>query len=642
MTFRHVYMLALYASVSSAGIIRRDGGENQTGVSTAPSQFLRRADDDPADFGWIKRWAAIGDSFTAGIGSGHPMGNWVADLVNYKGLPKGTDWRCSRYDQSYPMVIHRALGPKQENFQFPACSGDRSVGIYQQVQDMEGDLDFVVLTAGGNDLCLADMIKKCIMYPFQGDQGCQIIIDKAQENIDTILKPNLKQILIALNDRMRKDSVVVYNSYAQYFNTDNEDCAKKQDWTIFSLHVRWWQGLPLTMERRKQFNQLVVNINAAIQETVDDVSQTEGIKYKIGFSDWDPWPQEGPDLQFLKPDTYKALILHDELRKRHSDRVFLEEAKRAATEDVYDTLLFKSPNPAAAALHRLDAQAPSPPGCPGDGGTDYTGGLGSPDKYGKNFHPNELGHLTIASFAMDTLVDLRAQVLGKDSSKACADEFKCYQEEGRKAYASPDQLNKNYKDFCSNYVQPPEHQVGWKAEKTYHKGTPDEHTLRVQLSEEVADFNENECLDSMDRIINGCDGNDPKNPMNWKFGGRWVRGEYTYEVEPTADYRPQNPIIQRPSGSCHGDYYVTFSGYDIYGSGFSGHDWGQETLLPAIKGCLGLGVTMWTFEYQKSGNGDEWHASFNTPIFVRARCFENNNVVFAAGGFTDGCSGSDP
>ena len=106
---------------------------------------LRSRDSDPTSFGWVHRLAAIGDSFTAGIGSGNLLG----DVFHNQG-----DWLCSRYDMSYPMLINNLIGPSIEDFQFPACSGDRSEQIYQQVQEMEGDLNMVIMTAGGNDLCL--------------------------------------------------------------------------------------------------------------------------------------------------------------------------------------------------------------------------------------------------------------------------------------------------------------------------------------------------------------------------------------------------------------------------------------------------------------------------------------------------------
>lgn len=140
-------------------------------ASTDPLRLRQRADDDPSDFSWVKRWAAIGDSYTAGIGSGRALGKWTdgehldigfkdekAPVFNIT-LPNldisGHDnWYCARYDMSYPMIVNRLLGSYVEDFQYAACSGDRAGQIYQQAKQIEGDLDLVMMTAGGNDLCL--------------------------------------------------------------------------------------------------------------------------------------------------------------------------------------------------------------------------------------------------------------------------------------------------------------------------------------------------------------------------------------------------------------------------------------------------------------------------------------------------------
>ncbi|GAB1318066.1 hypothetical protein MFIFM68171_08276 [Madurella fahalii] len=132
-------------------------------VSTALTtpQLIRRA-EDPMNFGWVEKWAAIGDSFTAGIGSGRQLGNMVL-------LDKA--WKCSRYDYSWPQVVNQALGSSVDKFQFEACSGDRTGGIYDQVDELDRNLDLVMMTAGGNDLCLGAMIKTCIIMPFDGEES---------------------------------------------------------------------------------------------------------------------------------------------------------------------------------------------------------------------------------------------------------------------------------------------------------------------------------------------------------------------------------------------------------------------------------------------------------------------------------------
>jgi lysophospholipase L1-like esterase len=76
------------------------------------------------------------------------VGNLITDQ------PGDTNWQCSRYDGAYPNIINDAIGPSVTDFQFVACSGDRTGGIYNQIKALKGSLDLVVMTAGGNDLCL--------------------------------------------------------------------------------------------------------------------------------------------------------------------------------------------------------------------------------------------------------------------------------------------------------------------------------------------------------------------------------------------------------------------------------------------------------------------------------------------------------
>lgn len=65
-------------------------------------------------------------------------------------------------------------------------------------------------------------------------------------------------------------------------------------------------------------------------------------------------------------------------------------------------------------------------------------------------------------------------------------------------------------------------------------------------------------------------------------------------------------------------------------------------MLRHARGCLGLGVSKWNWHYFQGTNdeGFEWKVTFRTPVFVNNRCFKNNKVAFASGGFTHGCAGS--
>lgn len=479
--------------------------------------------------------------------------------------------------------------------------------------------------------------------PFQSDDKCEQIIQLAQNNIDNILKPNIESLLDALNDKMNTNGIVIYNLYAQFFNADSDGCEdqSKQDFTM----PAWiGHGLPLTKERRAKFNTLAINANNALKDVVESYAKKSNIKYKITWSDWDPWldPDAGVsgrmcepessgkypdpdqpgmmsvlalrlnandriDLQFFKPSSYRDPDghYHDELKRDISPEMAMALAR--AAEDPYKTSLWIDPNPQAEVLHRLDKRAPSPPGCPGDGGFDWTFGYGLPDAWLKHFHPNQIGHETVAAFALEGVVALRGEVLGV-SNPYCSlpqTEFTCWQKTGRKGYANADRMNENYKDFCNNYVKQPSNTIGWKAEKTYHEGTPDEHSFLLQLSQDTGDWDKADCLKSFDNIINSCDGNDPNNPMNWKFGGRSVHDQYTYEINVKRDNRPWPPI-KEPHGYCEGWWKVFFAAYKLRGAGWSTYDYG--------KSCLHV---RWQREhadvYDRSANAAAEHQGLSWP-----------------------------
>jgi lysophospholipase L1-like esterase len=135
-------LLVLSSSPMAAGY--PSGGRDSNSTMTQnPANVLWRRDTDPTDFSWISKWAAIGDSFTAGIGSGYQLG-----------IPLTEDWFCSRYSYSWVKILNYAFGPTVTDFQYPACSGDRTEQIFNQAVNLNGPLDLVMMTAGGNDLCL--------------------------------------------------------------------------------------------------------------------------------------------------------------------------------------------------------------------------------------------------------------------------------------------------------------------------------------------------------------------------------------------------------------------------------------------------------------------------------------------------------
>src|ERR1700760_1220436 len=83
--------------------------------------------EDPYDQSWIQKWAAIGDSYAAGLGVGARQ-----------------DYSCSRYDGGYPDLISQddrfGQNPNRTS-QFLACSGLKSTQILlKQIPRLEDNL----------------------------------------------------------------------------------------------------------------------------------------------------------------------------------------------------------------------------------------------------------------------------------------------------------------------------------------------------------------------------------------------------------------------------------------------------------------------------------------------------------------------
>jgi hypothetical protein len=95
------------------------------------------------EYSWIKKWAAIGDSFTAGIGSGD--GLYREDPITKC---------CSRWNHTYPTILNKVFGPSVERFTYSACSRAGMSDIQKQALTLKHEQNLIVLTAGGNELGL--------------------------------------------------------------------------------------------------------------------------------------------------------------------------------------------------------------------------------------------------------------------------------------------------------------------------------------------------------------------------------------------------------------------------------------------------------------------------------------------------------
>ncbi|PLB36762.1 SGNH hydrolase [Aspergillus candidus] len=592
------------------------------------SNLIQTRGQTVTDLNWIERWAAVGDSYTAGIGAGSL----------YRG--KSEDHACSRYDQSYPIVLNRMFGPGIKSFSFKACSGARTADIKEQIRSLDENMDLVVLSAGGNDLCLSTIISRCIMLPLTQSR-CQDVISQARDSITRVLVPNVRELLQDLQPKMNKDGVVIFVLYAQFFNVENEDCAKYQDWTFGGLRR---EGFKLSTGRRREFNDLVVDVNNALINLAEEFRQDENSFY-FRTANWDkfvgdykgrfcepgssgeyPEPSQ-PNLQFFKHFTKRDLEKDIASKRDLENSIDAPPLALNATMSVPENSLGPRDNIA--------------PNCPGDDG--FKLGWGLPDRFGKYFHPNEKGHITIASYVLEAIYAARSAILGLPQPMChLVDNFQCNVPNERadldasRRYADGQILHDNALAFCTG-ISPSG--VDWTEEKTFEMGTPEEHTFLITTRNGARHYDQEECLESFNKIIHSCKTYDDL----WKYGGYHEENNHRYQISITnGGYRrlPRGPVKTTCEAKRHGKWtHYKFKGY---GGATAGE--GNRRLFPFIKLCVTPGdvrktrkqqnVRDWNFYYSyEEGHeedpvpeGYEWQLNFRAPAGFMERCFGSNTV----------------
>ncbi|CAO2647109.1 Nn.00g080310.m01.CDS01 [Neocucurbitaria sp. VM-36] len=235
-----------------------------------------RADADPSDLSYVKNWAALGDSYAAGIGAGNPLGN----LLHHE------DWSCSRWDQAYPSLMHRSDGFSNKSFKFLACSGWTSIQIKdQQATRLDDNSQQVItLSAGGNDVYLSELLNACVYQITPGAaimDNCKSVMDKAEDAIENKLFGWLDDLYTALTPKLTDDGKIYVTGYAQFWNSNTNQCdgISWKMWDFPGAHA-----VHLTRENRKRMNDLAKRVNDKIREVIKKKHA-----HKIVFIDYDPY-----------------------------------------------------------------------------------------------------------------------------------------------------------------------------------------------------------------------------------------------------------------------------------------------------------------------------------------------------------------
>lgn len=531
-------------------------------------------------------WAVIGDSWASGV------------AYNSTNIYKPTDSEaCFRTKEAWGAQMEKddSWSRDPQAFNFAACGGTLMDDLERQMKDKAGDPEIVWGMFGGNNAFFGAIARACIYQPIDpghpfgwgkpwdedtdGKGICKQNIQKAEDYLN---KPDamrkkftnaLDDILnVAQNKRALNYPFDLYvSSYVRFFDETTDEC---DGWTF--AHDRLSVGRPKVVKGLRKL------INDKVQQ-VNDI-QADVIKnYKP--------PATTPKL----PNVHVHNFQPDPLFEGHR---FCEKGR--SFEDQYfnkDLWLWnlqyydeKTGEEVGVANVRDGVTVMTAPA-----GVDVTNGfqtvLGAdtnPDaiipqgedfhtqQYGfgwtaRPFHPKFDGHKALKDAFIQRMRDDQIPGVKPDSQQptstlrptstltpASQAKKEC-NGLGNNKYVSHDIV----KDSIENHFCPDAVKKGPNQQK-YDEGTPEEVIITLTgpggFKPSLDD-----CKSYLTGlIIDGCDGNDPKNPENYKGGGKVTIGNVAYQIQPQSLRQAAAKGIQY---GCHSSYKALFNEYTVWGHG---------------------------------------------------------------------------
>lgn len=368
----------------------------------------RQAPSSPFDHSNIKSYAALGDSFAAGIGAGTRLNGWG-------------DYFCSRYDNSYPSIINAnpSFGDKQgRSFQYFACSGAVTADVIKnQITGLKDrSLDLVTLTIGGNDAKLSDVLHACI---YQWNKDPKLDCDKTLSEVEGIISnpqfaTNYDRLLQALVKKLRDDAKIYFTSYSRFWDASTNACDK----VTWAFKYNYGNRQYLTQARRTKMNNLVEAVNQQIQNAVKRLgNQAVYVPWGAGVDFIDghfcePGVDESNAINREQTVFYEwGSTLDDENSKPANSKRELKGRQSLAGVPEPQNLNSTWEGQIAAWILEAIQEGAQPEDFQlnQEDVVNIQSGLLLPDKYGRIFHPQKFGHLMIAEAVIRSMDDVAAK-----------------------------------------------------------------------------------------------------------------------------------------------------------------------------------------------------------------------------------------
>ncbi|KAL1864953.1 hypothetical protein VTK73DRAFT_5582 [Phialemonium thermophilum] len=278
---------------------------------------VRQSDDtfDVTDLSYIRKLAALGDSYSAGIGAGNRLGS-LLEIDSQGGKYITQDVSYPRYDHSYPSLVSQdpAFGDTPPDFQYLSCSGAVTEDVLEkQLPKLEPNQQAILLSIGGNDAELVDILNQCVFqfstlnpgkidieevkskasqydwaknYDFEAlARGCETQLARSAGLIaSTDLANRWDAITTQAKAKLAAGGKIYWTGYAKFFAEDLSHYCDHVTWEMWIHKALYWQDKEyLTTDHRRVMNDLVDQMNTQLARAAE---------------------RAGPDVIFIDYDDY--------------------------------------------------------------------------------------------------------------------------------------------------------------------------------------------------------------------------------------------------------------------------------------------------------------------------------------------------
>lgn len=525
-------------------------------------------------------WAVVGDSWASGV------------AYNLSNVYQPTDKEaCYRTKEAWgaQMANDNSWSVDPQVFNFAACGGTLMNDLERQMKQKAGRPDIVWGMFGGNNAFFGAIARACIYQPIApehpfgwgppwdedsaGKGLCKQNIQKAEAFLNDPAGMT-KEFKRALDDiigvaqatqALNQPFDLYVSSYVRFFNDSTNACDK---WSF--AHDRISTGKPkLVKGLRKIINDKVQQVNNIQADVIKNYKIPPHTPFNSNFRVHNAQPDNifnghrfcepnhSFNDQYYNKDVWLWNLQYNDEKKgeevgvatTNNDVTFMAPPAGLDVTQGFQTVLGADTNPNAIIPTGNDANT-----------QQYGFGWTA-----RPFHPKFPGHTALKDFFIQQMRKDRIPGVKPADSQPQPVPPKKPEEKlvcnglGNNKYVNRDIVKDSIQNsFCPDAVKK------GPIQERYNQGTPEEVVITLQGPNGFKPSIEDCTKYLLATITDGCDGNNPQNPANYKGGGTETIGDVVYTIQPQTLRQPAVKALQY---GCDSTYKFLFNEYTVWGHG---------------------------------------------------------------------------